>query len=358
MMIAAGALTLLGLGVVAYRLRGLWLRPRANVQPLVVLGSSIALVSLGMVLHVVPIALNVIAADRFLYLPLAGGALLVAPLLQPWARGRTRKLGLGAALALTFAGATFVRVGDWCSELALWSKAYRETPKENGVPGNELGILYHRAGLFEEAAAIYPRVERNGCRMNPWLNHAKALAELGDYDGALAELALLSEHFPKTGAYDLERGRVELERLRFDPSRAFIHSAIERDDGSPAADAVLAEISRVEALVATPEYDSSDTLTRTTRRFEVAVLAGQRPEALRLAETLLARLDAPKALRRRAAEYWLESGAPRDALRVLGAAPASDVVDQAMLARAKERARATDELLRVFATLGVERPGR
>ncbi len=247
-----------------------------------------------------------------------------------------------------------MRAGDWCSELDLWSKTYRETPKGNGVPGNELGILYDRAGLFEEAAAIYPRAERNqGRRMIPWPNHAKALAEIGDYDGALEELALLSEHFPKVGAYDLERGRVELHRLRFDASRAFIHSAIERDGSSAAAEIVLAKLPRLEALIATPEYDSSDTVTRTMRRLEVAELAGQRPAALRLAEALLAMPDAPKAKRRHAAEYWLFNGSPHEAVRVLGAAPASDVVDHSMLAKAKQRARAADELLRVWATLGI-----
>jgi protein O-mannosyl-transferase len=356
-MIVAGALTLLVLAVLARRFRALWLTPRDNVQPLVVLGSCVALASLGLVLHVIPIALNVIAADRLLYLPLAAGALLVAPLVQRWALGSTRRLALGGALAISFAGATFVRAGDWCSELELWSKTYRETPRGNGVPGNELGGLYARAGLFEQAAAIYPRAERNGRRMMQWPNHAKALAELGEYDAALEELSVLGEHFPKVGTYDLERGRVELQRLRFDESRAFVRSAIARDGVSAAAGIVLAVIPRVEALVASPEYESSDTLTRTTRRFDVADLAGQRPAALELAEALLALPEAPKITRRRAAEYWLSHGPPREALRVLSGASASDVVDQAMLARAKERARAADELLRVFATLGAGRSG-
>jgi protein O-mannosyl-transferase len=348
-MAALGVVVLGAVGAFAYFRRDLWLRSRTNVQPLVVLGSVIAASALALVLHLVPLAVNVVAADRFLYLPAAGIALALAPCVQTFHAKRAVKATIAAALVASFFAATFVRVGDWCSELDLWAKAYRETPKANALPLNELGTLYFRAGLFERAAAIYGRAVPNGVRDPKYVqaNHANALDQLGRYDEAAAEIEMLCAVHTHIADACVSAAFVEMHQLRFDDARAHVRLALERTHGDyPEATQALAIVARAEAATAIgPPHDP-------VAAFQRAIAVGRRTDALRAGEAILADRRAPHAVRREAAEYWVRFGPPLDLARVLRAESASDVIDTAMIEAIALRATTAAELEAKWPSLG------
>jgi hypothetical protein len=128
--VVLGAIAWLAAGTLGWRF---WRRPTG--QQLAALATLA--VSLTLVLHVIPITINVAAADRFLYLPLAALALCLAPWIASLAPGRAT-LAL-ALLALSYAPVTFARAQIWADEVAFWSKAFREQSHHNGMSRLELG---------------------------------------------------------------------------------------------------------------------------------------------------------------------------------------------------------------------------
>jgi hypothetical protein len=113
-------------------------------------------VSLGLVLHLVPIPVSVVAADRFLYLPTLGVVLLVAPRIARWLDGRAPlwSVALGAYI-VSFAPITWLRTRAWADEVEFWSIAFYDQTKNNALSRLELGNVYSRAGLFSHASALF-----------------------------------------------------------------------------------------------------------------------------------------------------------------------------------------------------------
>ncbi|MFO7177269.1 MAG: tetratricopeptide repeat protein [Pseudomonadota bacterium] len=132
-------------------------RSLARPSEPVLVGATLGLVSLALVLHVVPIAVNVTSSDRFLYLPLTGLTLAAAPKLA--ALLARRSLGLRLVVVLTllgsFAVATTAHAARWSDEVEFWLATYKRDRDRNGIAVNELGNVYFRAGLHAHAAAIY-----------------------------------------------------------------------------------------------------------------------------------------------------------------------------------------------------------
>jgi protein O-mannosyl-transferase len=132
-------------------------------SPLIALGIAWILLGLAPVSQAIPII--VVAAERFLYLPMLGWTLLVGLLLE---RGLTRARAVGwiklpaAAVAILFvayAARTLTRVPDWRSDETL-NLATAETFPETPAP-------------FLNLATYYERVEKNP---------VKALAALAEAD--------------------------------------------------------------------------------------------------------------------------------------------------------------------------------
>jgi hypothetical protein len=103
--------------------------------PLVTLGVAWLVLGLLPVSHIVPII--VVAAERFLYIPMLGWALLMGLLLsRALVLGRDRgwvklPVAVVAALFLAYAGRTMTRVPDWRSDETLnlaTAEAFPETP--------------------------------------------------------------------------------------------------------------------------------------------------------------------------------------------------------------------------------------
>lgn len=158
-------------------------RERQQLAPL-----SLLLVALALVMHVVPISLNVLAADRFLYVPLLGLTLLLAPKIeQNWAP----LVGASCALlALSFALATFIRSDVWSDEVELWTRTYQQNPENQLTACAELGRLYARAGLLAHAFSIDEGCSDTSYNRRALNNNAAAvLARSGRFEAAIQEIA-------------------------------------------------------------------------------------------------------------------------------------------------------------------------
>ncbi|MBI3131128.1 MAG: tetratricopeptide repeat protein [Acidobacteria bacterium] len=107
-----------------------------------------------------------LANERHLYLPLAGVALIVAGLAE---EARLRRV-LGAACLLLGIG-TFVRIGDYRTEIRLWESSLRAAPA-NARAQNNLGTALALAGRREEAREAF----RQALRLRP--NYALARENL------------------------------------------------------------------------------------------------------------------------------------------------------------------------------------
>jgi tetratricopeptide (TPR) repeat protein len=133
------------------------------------------------------------SADRFLYLPLAGLALAVAPplagglsaLSRPWAR-----LAAGVTVAFVLAALglrslAWMRV--WDNDRALWDATLAASPFSfNALYG--CGSVRFEAGETEAAAAYW----RELARRHPDSGLALALAAMGEHEvGRLAEAVRL-----------------------------------------------------------------------------------------------------------------------------------------------------------------------
>ena len=132
------------------------------------------------------------AADRYLYIPLAGAALLLAVGLDrlPLFRS-TKRRWIPVAVLLVALGllswATVVREAVWTSQLALAEDTIKKNPQSEmawlGLPEDFL-----KAGRLAEARIWYERALHTPVHNRPWLwaGYALCLDGLGDHTQALA----------------------------------------------------------------------------------------------------------------------------------------------------------------------------
>jgi protein O-mannosyl-transferase len=315
-------------------------------------------VSLLLVLHVVPISVAVVAADRFLYLPLAAVALGLARPLTRAVQSRVLVLAPLAAFTLTLAWATLVRLDEWRSELDFWRSAYETTPKTNPLPGNELGNVYYRAGLFEHALRVY-RTTAETVADDPFVlaNTASALSQLGHYDEALGLFKQLCAERPAIASHCLKAAFIESSQLHFDRARLLLAEAHKRAPNGVATKQVKSAIEKLEAAARDPALTSTEALHSIDARFRWALLSGRRPDALQVAEQLLRDPRATPQLRREAAEYYVRFGAPAALAHVARTPEAADifaapVVSAAVALRLEE----AKKLLEAWPALGFGSP--
>ncbi len=110
------------------------------------------------VLHLIPLPIRAVAADRFLYLPLAATLVFVAASahrLSP--RWTTIAACLSAVLVVSFGIGTHLRNQEWGDEEELWRVTAGQMPAANGLAEFELGNLLGGRGESELAIAHYRR---------------------------------------------------------------------------------------------------------------------------------------------------------------------------------------------------------
>jgi len=194
-------------------------------------------------LHILPhISLltigNMIAADRFLYLPAVGliyALLETADAFTPAGRAKGAGLVLAAALAVLLGAATFERTKVWTSSLTLWADTLEKFPLEP-VANINIAEVLARAGRGGEAEAHYLTI----LKTNP--GHKDALYSLGTLYGMdgrcasalpLLERALALDPANGPGWNNLGLAQQTLGR-RAEARKAFLMATAVRPDYAPA----------------------------------------------------------------------------------------------------------------------------
>jgi hypothetical protein len=197
-----------------------------KLPPRVVAAMALALASLLPVIHIVPITNNVIVADRFLYLALAGLAVAMAALESGFPRVVRSAILVAAAAGLaTFPFATNRRNEDWSQEMRFWALTIRETRWDNPYPRSEFGRVLFRTGRFQalirtfETLPFGSRDDRGtGAAVYEFRplygDRATALDAMWRYDGALQVIDEWARGEPAApavlqGAYRLQHGDFE-----------------------------------------------------------------------------------------------------------------------------------------------------
>lgn len=184
-----------GIGLIAGLLAAAWAMRRA--RPVASLGLLWFLVTLAPVSGILPLY-NLIA-ERYLYMPLAGAALLAAALFD--AARRTRRPALAPAIvvaALASASmATARRVPAWRDDAALFGS---EPVTENSRLRYNRGRLAREAGRFDDAASEYRRaIELNPRSVEALVNLAEVEASVGRFDEQFALLRRAVDVAPQNG---------------------------------------------------------------------------------------------------------------------------------------------------------------
>jgi protein O-mannosyl-transferase len=320
--------------------------------------AALGAVSLSLVVHVVPISTVAVAADRLLYLPLAAVALGLAPSLTRAVQRRRLVLAPLFGFTLTLGAATWYRLDEWRSELAFWRAAYENTPKTNSLPGNELGNVYYRAGLFEHALRIY-RVTAEAVADDPLVlaNTASALNQMGRYDDALALFERLCVERTDIASHCLKAALVQASERRFDRAHRLLAEAKKRAPHDPATNKVELSIQKLEASANDPALTSTNAVTSTEARFRSSLASGRRLDTLQAAERLLQAPRAAHPLRREAAEYYIRFGSPAALAQLARTPQAADLFAAPELrAAAALRLQEANELLEAWPVLGFGSP--
>lgn len=185
--IASGILdgrALLGmLFVAALIAAGVWGIKRAN-DPRLAIAAGLFLLPLAPSINTVSLA-GVLFAERYLYAPAAGFALMLVFLGDRWlTRERARQAGVVAlfALAAVFAILTMGRVQQWTSPKELAESSLRWYPQSANV-WFELGLAHGGLGDHQSALEAFERsLQTQQNRPQVWREYAVALMHLGRFD--------------------------------------------------------------------------------------------------------------------------------------------------------------------------------
>jgi tetratricopeptide (TPR) repeat protein len=315
-------------------------------------GLAFAGTGVALVLQLFPIRVNVVSADRFLYVPLAGLAVALAVAAERFGPRVTRWALVASVAAVPLFGfATHARNADWADELRLWRVAVETTPEANTLPRLELANVLTRRGHYREALRQVERALPHAPphhRSTIQSNLAALWSELGEYERAAEALRVLSAAEPGIALHRYNLGVVEARRLRFDEAERELRQAGELlpgyADAARALEVVAAARRELAALEAEPPGTATD-----ARRARVWERLGRTREAEVLWTRVLEASDARTEDLRSAVAFLVRRGSPASAERAIARAAESAVAPAevledlrtALAARSAERAEAT-----------------
>lgn len=292
-----------------------WLR--RPPPPSVAGPAAAAALALGLVLHLVHLPVFALVADRFLYLPAAGLAVVLAGraarLAPPWPRRAA--LALAPVLA-AWALVTVARNEDYADEIRFWEAAVRRAPPSLGLPWNELATALDRAGQHERAAAAYREaLSRNpppAMRLVVLGNLAASLGDAGRTAEARDLLLQLVAQEPERPIHRYNLAVVDLQLLRFDEAEAGLEEVLRRHPGYAAARALLASARATrQSMADLPPERPDEAVALRARRATLWTRLGDRTVATRLWRAVLAD-DGATAEQVRAGAAWLVANAGRE----------------------------------------------
>jgi protein O-mannosyl-transferase len=308
---AAGLVLLVGAVVAAWR----W-RARLLTQQWVALG--LGATSMALVLHVIPLNVNVIAADRFLYLPVAALAVgLARPIERLWQSHRS-KVVLGAALLVVgFAVTTALRVQTWASEVVLWREAVAQSTPAQPLARIELGSVLMRRGRFSEALGYLGEVPESKGTLTA-VNLATCLDKLGHRAEAIRTIEALLRLEPRRISARINLMLLYARDRQFASARAegerMVRDFPYRIDIPPLVAKVDQAMSDLAAL---PAESQDEPIERKARRATLYDQLGALPEAQSLWRAIALDSTAGPELRLRGASYLALFGYPEVARQML-----------------------------------------
>jgi tetratricopeptide (TPR) repeat protein len=306
-------------GVAAVLLTLALVRLRARVDARRAMGVALFFGALLPVLHVVPIPLRTLAADRFLYLPTAGLALALAPSIDRFVGVARARWAAALVLTASLSIVTFQRVGVFSDEIEFWVRTYRETPITNNAAAIELAGVYSRAALYEDALLLSERALRydDPRRATAYYNAALCRTRLGRHDDVTrAKLVALRGKRQTASDVELLLALLEIRAGRFDAARAVLEPLA--TSGKLATARVLFE--RLGELeLAHRELHRLGPSSPPERRAALGTLLDDEPIAKRAFQEILEKPDVSRALATKALLFFVERG---DGPALAGAASA------------------------------------
>jgi tetratricopeptide (TPR) repeat protein len=199
---------------------------------------ALAVASLLPVLHLVPLPMRTMAADRFLYLPLAAAAIGLALILPGADAPRARPL-YAALLAgvLLLAGVTAARTDAFGNELGIWEREVARAHPGNGLAHSELATRLAWRGEGTRALVLYAeslrREQALARRFPAWrppasllANYGLVLSGAGRSEDAVPILKALVAERPGIAVYQLYLGSALSRALHFAEAEAALGRAL------------------------------------------------------------------------------------------------------------------------------------
>lgn len=332
-------------------------RLRRAGSPDALAAAALAAASLLPVLHLVTLPVQVVAADRYLYVPAAGLAVLGA-LGAGRLGARAARIALGAALVMlvAFGATTARRAALWADELAFWRAAAAQAPAGNTTAHAGLGEALLRRERHAEALEQFREAQRRrealadfyppSARAPAYIagNLAFCLAALGRYDEALAQMQRVVEANPGAALNRFNLALIHAQRLEFDAAERALGEAFARYPAYPRARGLAASLTLARAeWESLPPPRSDEPVAVQAARARVFTRLGNQHAARQHWVRVLEAPDArPEDLRRAAVFLVLrgEEDAARRALARLRALPSLRAealeLEQALAARLDE----------------------
>lgn len=290
------------LAVLAWAVHRFWRR----VRPEAAAGFALAAFALLPVLHIAPLPLRTLAADRFLYLPTAGLALGLAPGLDRWLGVARARWAAVAALVLSLGVVAFQRVAVWSDEVEFWVTTYLETPRINSAPATELFGVFYRAGLYRDALTIAERTLSydDPNKRDPRYNASVCLTRLGRPEEALRGFHEASVETKPSAGIQVVMAILSVQLGRSDQARAILEPLART--GYRDAQTLLARLPELEGawvkLAALPPDGDPE------ERARLAALVGDDPVAVAAWTEVVRRPTASERALHDAVRYLVQTG--------------------------------------------------
>jgi Flp pilus assembly protein TadD len=264
--------------------------------------------ALGLALFAIPFSISAVAADRFLYLPLAGITLLAVP----WLAARTARWPAAPLVALTLiaslAAATFARVGTWADEVEFWSSTLHQHPEEPSMASIGLASVYSREGLFPQALAVLRRASRPGMDIRELAlrNTGTTLLRSGEYESGHRVFSQLVAEHPTDAVYAVDLALSEIDLNHFADARSELERALQIVPSAASARSLLARLYTLRRD--RQELDAWPASMPALARARLEVTLGLKNEAMHSFELALADPNVTQSAAEEATRFALLAG--------------------------------------------------
>lgn len=284
---------------------------------------ALAGTGLGLVVHLLPLNVNAVASDWFLYFPIAGLVVAAAPAAGAlWAR-RPRLVALAAGLLVaSFAATTTLRAMEWADELRLWRNTIQTTHPRNVFGQLSLAHALMQRSRWADALArlrevtrVQPSYQRQPSYRG---NLALCLDKLGQRSAAIAMLVETTRSHPEQLRLHYHLLMAHARDAHFDRAREVAREIQRRFPGDEHGQELLRVVARAEKDLAAlpPARPDEPVETRAARAAIYAALAAP-AEAAPLWASVAAAASTPAHLRDQAIGYLVSQAAPTFAAQVL-----------------------------------------